>query len=229
MNNRLIRIKDLHKSFTSGDAELPVLEGINLDIEQYKMLAIIGASGVGKSTFLHLLGALDHPTSGHIYYQDEDIYAWDDKRLATFRNQTLGFIFQFHHLLPEFTALENVMMPLLIHKLAKDKALLKANKLLTEVGLQKRTTHRPGELSGGEQQRVAIARALVNDPQLVLADEPTGNLDSKTGDEVYHLLQELNKRKKITLIYVTHNESLARRADRIIRLVDGKIAQASLD
>lgn len=226
MSNFLIRIKKLCKSYTSGGAELPILKGINLDIEQYKMLALVGASGVGKSTFLHLLGALDHPTSGHIYYQDEDIYGWNDDKLAAFRNQTLGFIFQFHHLLPEFTALENVMLPLLIRKLPRDVAQVKANRLLTEVGLQKRASHRPGELSGGEQQRVAIARALVNDPQLVLADEPTGNLDSKTGDEVYHLLQELNQRKKITLIYVTHNESLARRADRIIRLVDGKIAQA---
>jgi lipoprotein-releasing system ATP-binding protein len=224
MSNCLIRVRDLHKSFISGDTQLPVLKGINLDIKQYEMLAIVGASGVGKSTFLHLLGALDRPTSGNVYYRDEDLFTWDDDRLAAFRNQTLGFVFQFHHLLPEFTALENVALPLLIHKLPKDAARARAEELLAEVGLKRRITHRPGELSGGEQQRVAIARALVNNPQLVLADEPTGNLDSKTGEEVYHLLQELNQRKKITLVYVTHNESLARRADRTIRLVDGRIA-----
>ncbi len=224
MSECLIRVKDLHKSFISGKSELSVLNNINLDIRQHEMLAIIGASGVGKSTFLHILGALDHPTSGHIYYQDEDLFALNGEQLAKFRNKTLGFVFQFHHLLPEFSALENVMMPLLIQKTPRPQAQVRAGELLAEVGLAPRASHRPGELSGGEQQRVAIARALVNNPQLLLADEPTGNLDSKTGDEVFGLLRELNRRKQLTLIYVTHNESLARRADRIIRLVDGRIA-----
>ncbi len=225
MSECLIRTRDLNKSFMSGKSELSVLSEINLDIQQHEMLAIIGASGVGKSTLLHILGVLDHPTSGHIYYKHEDLSRWDAARLAVFRNKTLGFVFQFHHLLPEFTALENVMLPMLIQKTPKPAAQVRARGLLAEVDLEQRATHRPGELSGGEQQRVAIARALANNPQLLLADEPTGNLDSKTGDEVFGLLQELNQQKKMTLIYVTHNETLAHRADRIIRLVDGKIVE----
>jgi lipoprotein-releasing system ATP-binding protein len=226
MSECLIRVKGLHKSFINANIKLEVLRGINLDIRDSEVLALVGASGVGKSTLLHILGALDKPTSGQVYFRNEDLFAWNDKQLAVFRNKTLGFVFQFHHLLPEFSALENVMLPLLIQKASKDIAQVRAKELLAEVGLEQRATHRPGELSGGEQQRVAIARALVNNPQVILADEPTGNLDSKTGEDVYHLLRELNRRKKITLIYVTHNESLARRADRVIRLVDGGIAQA---
>jgi len=209
----------------SGPAELPVLNGINLDIRRGEMLAIVGASGVGKSTFLHILGALDRPTSGRILYGSNDVFALDANQVARFRNEHVGFVFQFHHLLPEFSALENVMMPALIRKMDGDKAEEMATKILNDVGLAGRLYHRPGELSGGEQQRVAVARALVLGPDVVLADEPTGNLDIHTGEAVHDLLLSINKRKRITFVIVTHNDKLAMRADRVLRMTEGKLIQ----
>ncbi|NWF52024.1 MAG: ABC transporter ATP-binding protein [Nitrospirae bacterium] len=225
----LIEIVQLKKSFATDAGELPVLKGINLSIKEGEMVGIIGASGVGKSTFLHILGALDRPTSGKVFYDGVDIFTLNEDSLALFRNRMIGFVFQFHHLLPEFTALENVMMPGLISIRreatgAKRKEIKKkAEKLLDEMGLSERKGHRPGELSGGEQQRVAVARALMLDPKVVLADEPTGNLDTPTGEEIFNLLINLNKEKGITFVIVTHNESLSSRCHRVLKMVDGKI------
>ena len=185
-------------------------------------IALVGASGAGKSTLLHILGTIDRPTSGTVLFGGEDVFRRNDAALAAFRNSAIGFVFQFHHLLPEFSALENAMMPALIGGMRKGAAEAVATELLRDVGLSHRLTHRPGELSGGEQQRVAIARALVLSPQLLLADEPTGNLDMKTSDEVHELLADIHRRKGITLIIVTHNERLAARMARTIRMVDGK-------
>jgi lipoprotein-releasing system ATP-binding protein len=203
--------------------QLPVLTGIDLDIMQGEMLAIVGASGVGKSTLLHILGTLDRPTSGRILYGNSDVFALDANQIARFRNEHVGFVFQFHHLLPEFTALENVMMPALIRKMDRDKAVEMAALILDDVGLGGRIHHRPGELSGGEQQRVAVARALMLGPDVVLADEPTGNLDSHTGEAVHDLLLSINKQKNITFVIVTHNDKLAVRADRVLRMTEGRL------
>jgi lipoprotein-releasing system ATP-binding protein len=189
------------------------------------MLAIVGASGVGKSTFLHIVGGLEKPTSGSVRYGDVDVYSLPSDGLARFRNRRVGFVFQFHHLLPEFTALENVMMPALIRSTDREEAARLASKLLAEVGLGARVHHRPGELSGGEQQRVAVARALVLGPDVVLADEPTGNLDTHTGEAVHELLQHMNREKGITFIIVTHNDHLARCADRVFRMSEGALAR----
>ena len=207
----------------SGPVSLAVLDSIDLVIQKGEMLAIVGASGVGKSTLLHILGALDRPTSGTVLYGDLDIFAMDNDRLARFRNERVGFVFQFHHLLPEFTAIENVMMPALIRRIDRDDAVARATTMLNDVGLGARLHHRPGELSGGEQQRVAVARALILNPDVVLADEPTGNLDLHTGEAVHDLLLDINKQKGITFIIVTHNDKLALRADRVLRMVDGKL------
>jgi lipoprotein-releasing system ATP-binding protein len=185
------------------------------------MLAIVGASGAGKSTFLHVIGGLERPTSGSVRYGDLDVYAMPPDRVARFRNERVGFVFQFHHLLPEFTALENVLLPCLIRNWERGKAEETAASLLAAVGLQGRLHHRPGELSGGEQQRVAVARALVLGPDVVLADEPTGNLDAHTGEAVHELLQKLNRETGTTFLIVTHNEKLARRADRVLQMADG--------
>jgi lipoprotein-releasing system ATP-binding protein len=185
----------------------------------------VGASGVGKSTLLHILGTLDRPTSGKVYFGGVDIFQLKDHELAEFRNRNIGFLFQFHHLLGEFTALENVMMPLLIGRVGKEEAARDAKGILEAVGLGARFSHKPGELSGGEQQRVAIARALVHHPDLVLADEPTGNLDSQTSASIYELLRRLNEERGQTFIIVTHNSHLADQMDRVIRLVDGKVYQ----
>jgi lipoprotein-releasing system ATP-binding protein len=203
--------------------ELKVLDGIDLDIGRGEMLAIVGASGVGKSTFLHILGGLDHPTSGKVLYGATDIFAMDSDGIARFRNEHVGFVFQFHHLLPEFSALENVMMPALIRGTRRDVAADKAAKILADVGLGGRTDHRPGELSGGEQQRVAVARALMLEPDIVLADEPTGNLDAHTGEAVHDLLKTINKERGVTFVIVTHNDKLAIRADRILRMTEGRL------
>ncbi len=203
--------------------QLPVLNGIDLDIRKGEMLAIVGASGVGKSTFLHILGALDRPTSGKVFYGSSDIFALDANQIAKFRNEHVGFVFQFHHLLPEFSALENVLMPALIRREDRVEAVEKATAILSDVGLSGRLHHRPGELSGGEQQRVAVARALMLGPDVVLADEPTGNLDTHTGEAVHDLLLSINKRKNITFIIVTHNDKLAVRADRVLRMIEGKL------
>ncbi len=189
------------------------------------MLAIVGASGVGKSTFLHTVGGLERPTSGSVLYGDIDVYSLPSERIARFRNERVGFVFQFHHLLPEFTALENVMMPALIRGDDRDKAASIATALLGDVGLAGRVQHRPGELSGGEQQRVAVARALVLNPGVVLADEPTGNLDTHTGEAVHDLIKKLNRERGTTFIIVTHNDRLAVRADRIFRMADGLLTR----
>jgi lipoprotein-releasing system ATP-binding protein len=202
--------------------ELPVLRGIDIAVEVGEIVSIVGDSGVGKSTLLNLMGALDRPTGGTVLYEGQDIFKLTDRELARFRNQELGFVFQFHHLLPEFSAIENVMMPALITGKKKEEARETAAELLGRVGLTGRQQHKPSELSGGEQQRVAVARALVNDPKVVLADEPTGNLDRKTSEGIHDLLWELNERANQTFIIATHNESLAQRCDRIIELADGK-------
>jgi len=227
----LVEAVEIKKSFQTEAGELQVLKGINLSIKEGEMVGIVGASGVGKSTLLHILGALDSPTSGEVFYSSTNIFSLDGKSLASFRNKTIGFVFQFHHLLPEFTAFENVMMPGLIQKsAAKDgknykEIYKKTEELLNEMGLSERKTHRPGELSGGEQQRVAVARALILEPKIVLADEPTGNLDAITGEELFNILVNLNKEKGITFVIVTHNESLSKRCHRLLRMVDGRIAE----
>lgn len=218
-----IRIQKISKTFQIGREILRVLKDINLDIRQQEMLSVVGASGAGKSTLMHLLGALDRPSGGSIFYGNQDIFSLGDAELAKFRNTSIGFVFQFHHLLPEFTAAENVMMPLFIHGINRADALKKAEAALSDVGLQARMQHKPGELSGGEQQRVAIARAIVNDPAVVLADEPTGNLDTKTGEAVSAVLHRLNQEKGMVIVLVTHNEQLAQTADRVIHLSDGEI------
>lgn len=221
--NNLIRVADLYKSYYDGLTELPVLKGVDLQVKKAEIIAIVGASGVGKSTLLHLLGGLDRPTEGTIFYEGEDIFALNDQELDRFRNEEIGYVFQFHHLLPEFTALENVAMPGLIARQKFDVAQDRAKELLEYVGLGERLEHRPSELSGGERQRVAIARALVNQPKVVLADEPTGNLDQKTSEAVHDLLWTLSDQFNQTFIIVTHNQTLAQRADRLIQLVDGQV------
>jgi lipoprotein-releasing system ATP-binding protein len=228
----MIEIKDLKKSFRTDAGDIHVLRGIDLSIKAGEMVGIIGASGVGKSTLLHILGALDKPTAGNVFYGGTDVFSLDRNSLASFRNTTIGFVFQFHHLLPEFSALENVMMPGLIgmgtkgqgaEVLSYGEIKNKAEYLLNGMGLSERKKHRPGELSGGEQQRVAVARALILEPKVVLADEPTGNLDTKTGEELFNIFVDLNKDKKMTFIIVTHNESLSNRCHRSLRMVDGRL------
>ena len=221
----MIDIQQLRKNFRSGDETLHILAGINLHVAKGEMLAIVGASGVGKSTFLHIVGGLEKPTSGSVRYGEIDVYSLPSDRVAKFRNERVGFVFQFHHLLPEFTALENVMLPGLIRNMDREQAMGLAASLLGEVGLGERIHHRPGELSGGEQQRVAVARALVLRPDVVLADEPTGNLDTHTGEAVHELLKKLNREKGITFIIVTHNDHLARRADRVFRMAEGNLSR----
>jgi len=219
----LLTAHDLSKTYVNGPNRVEVLKSISLDIKAGTTTALVGASGAGKSTLLQLLGALDRPSSGTVHFQEENIFGKNDRELAVFRNKRIGFVFQFHHLLPEFTALENVMMPALIARTPRPEASATAAALLADVGLGHRLSHRPGELSGGEQQRVAIARALVQSPQLLLADEPTGNLDMKTSDEVHALLSNLQHTRNLTLIIVTHNERLAAVMERTIRLVDGRL------
>ena len=207
----------------TGQVSLHVLNGIDLSIKKGEVLAIVGASGVGKSTFLHILGGLDRPTSGKVLYGNVDVFTLDANRIARFRNEHVGFVFQFHHLLPEFSALENVMMPALIRGMNREQAGDSAAQMLNDVGLGGRLLHRPGEMSGGEQQRVAVARALMLSPDVVLADEPTGNLDVHTGEAVHDLLLSINKLKHITFVIVTHNDKLAIRADRVLRLTEGRL------
>ena len=227
----LIETSQLRKSFITKAGELHVLKGIDLSIKEGEMVSIVGASGVGKSTLLHILGALDKPTSGKVLYNGADIFSLDEDSLASFRNKTVGFVFQFHHLLPEFTAIENVMMPGLILRSKKSEVRSqyqeiynRAERLLAEMGLSERKGHRPGELSGGEQQRVAVARALILEPKIVLADEPTGNLDTAMGEDLFNLLINFNKEKGLTFVIVTHNESLSKRCHRTIRMIDGRIS-----
>ena len=227
--SELIKVENLHKSYynhspTVSTVGLPVLKGIDMVVEAGEIIAVIGASGVGKSTLLNILGALDRPTSGRVFYSGQEIFQLNDNKLAIFRNQEIGFVFQFHHLLPEFTALENVAMPTRIARIPQKEAYAKAQELLEQVGLADRLTHKPAKLSGGECQRVALARALVNNPRVVLADEPTGNLDRKTSEAMHDLIWRLNDTFNQTFIIATHNLSLAQRTDRLIHLVDGRVS-----
>ncbi len=220
----MIALRNLSKEYVDGPRVVRVLSGLDLEIDKGKRVAIVGESGVGKSTLLHILGTLDRPTGGEVWFDGENLTRKSDRELAHFRNREVGFIFQFHHLLPDFSALENVMMPALIAGTSTDAARRRATQLLERVGLAERLTHRPGELSGGEQQRVAVARALVQEPRAVLADEPTGNLDPTTGEGVQNLLLELNREHDITLVVVTHSATLAGAMDRTLRLRAGRIA-----
>ncbi|MBW6518653.1 MAG: ABC transporter ATP-binding protein [ANME-2 cluster archaeon] len=219
----IIQIKNLTKIFGDG-VEIKAIDGVDLNIERGEFLAIVGPSGSGKSTLLNQIGILDTPTSGTILLDGVDVTKMSDKQRSMTRNKQLGFIFQYHHLLPDFNALENAMMPLLISGVRSSKAREVASKMLHEVGLGDRMDHRPNQLSGGQNQRVAIARALVNNPSIVIGDEPTGNLDSKASESIYELLRKLNREHNQTFILVTHDERMAEKTDRIIRLVDGRIA-----
>jgi lipoprotein-releasing system ATP-binding protein len=218
-----LQVQGLKKVFIKENARIFALKGIDLTVEQGEMLVIVGPSGAGKTTLLHILGTLDRPSEGKVMYRQEDVFSRSEGGLAALRNREIGFIFQFHNLLPEFNALENVMMPALIQGAAKKEARAMAAEVLREVGLKDRMGHKPGELSGGEQQRVAVARALILRPALLLADEPTGNLDSATGERVMQLIFSLNRERGVTLILVTHNESLAGRFPRQITLADGRV------
>lgn len=219
----LVDVEQVSKRFLHEGREVPVLREIDLSIREGEMLSVVGPSGAGKSTLLHLLGTLDLPTGGKIRYEGDDVTRYSSARLAEFRNRSIGFVFQFHHLLPEFTALENVMLPGLIRGEARETMRKHATDLLEEVGLAARVTHRPGELSGGEQQRVALARALVMNPKLVLADEPTGNLDTKTSDAIHTLFFGLNQNRGTTFLVVTHSPDLAQQMPRIVHMEDGRI------
>ena len=221
--NHLVEARGIEKSFYVPAGELKILRGVDIFLREAEVVGIVGASGVGKSTFLHILGTLDRPTAGRVFYGGTDVFSMDTASLSSFRNRTIGFVFQFHHLLPEFTALENVMMPGLISPQEPDELKGRAEKILSELGVAERKHHRPGELSGGEQQRVAVARALILNPKVVLADEPTGNLDTITGEDLFNLLLRLNEERGITFVIVTHNESLSRRCNRVLRMVDGKL------
>ncbi len=205
--------------------EVTVLGGVDLEIERGQTLAIVGASGVGKSTLLHIIGALDRPTKGSVTFGGLDVFSLNDKALAQFRNRKIGFVFQFHHLLPEFNSLENTMMPALIARMGKREANSRATAILEQVGLRDRILHKPGELSGGEQQRVALARALSLQPEVLLADEPTGNLDEKTGDRIIALLLDLNRERGLTTIVVTHNMAIADRMNRRLTIVNGVVEE----
>ncbi|MBN2000275.1 ABC transporter ATP-binding protein [candidate division KSB1 bacterium] len=223
-NNYILKTFDLHKSYLMGRGlRLHVLKGIYLEAREGEIIAVMGPSGVGKSTLLHLIGALDRPSAGTIQIDHTDLASFNDMELAQFRNKTIGFVFQAHHLLPEFSAVENVMIPGMIAGQQRAELQERALQLLLEVGLEDRTEHRPNELSGGEQQRVAVARALLNQPRLLLADEPSGNLDKHTADALHTLLWQLSRLYNTTLIIVTHNPDLAKQADRIIELEDGRI------
>ncbi len=223
--SELLRAEGLRKTFRTGDGSIEVLRGVDLAVGAGERLAVVGASGVGKSTLLHILGTLDRPNSGTLSFRGEDLLAKDGRSLAAFRNQSLGFVFQFHHLLPEFNAVENVMMPGLIGGRGFAEMRLRAVHLLEEVGLEHRIRHPVGKLSGGERQRVAVARALVLDPALVLADEPTGNLDPKTGDQVLNLLLEMNRIHGTALVVVTHSPQLAAELGRVVALTDGYLGE----
>jgi len=221
----ILRVESLHKRFRMGDKEVHVLRGIDFSIWPRETVAILGASGVGKTTFLHLLGALDRPTSGRILYRGRDLANMTESDLAAFRNRRVGFVFQFHYLLSDFTASENVQIPVLIGGQTRRQARERAEALLRDLGLGDRLDHRPGNLSGGEQQRVAVARALANGPEILLADEPTGNLDTATAGSVEDLLIGLRERHGVTLVVATHNPRFAKRLDRQVHMVDGRLVE----
>ena len=228
MSAPFLQVSALHKSFATGEGTIEVLRGVDLEVAEGERLAILGQSGVGKSTLLHLLGTLDHPSAGRVLFQGKDIFEKSPNELSRFRGESLGFVFQFHHLLPEFSALENVMMPGLLRGMAFAAMRERAGQILREVDLGHRLEHPVGKLSGGERQRVAVARALVLDPQLVLADEPTGNLDPGTGERVADILFELNERRGTALVVVTHNSALAGRLGRAVTLVNGRLEQVPM-
>jgi lipoprotein-releasing system ATP-binding protein len=219
----LLEVIDVCKGFTKGTTWLDVLKGVTFEVGGGEMVAVVGPSGSGKSTLLHLIGALEHPERGTIRFDGQDVFQLSEPEQAAFRNRHIGFIFQFHHLLPELTAAENIMLPGLIARRERRDVYGEATELLATMGLAERMEHRPGELSGGEQQRVAIARALMNHPDLVLADEPTGNLDRQSGEAIQGLLRSLNQERRQTFIVVTHNEAFAKALDRTVRLIDGKL------
>lgn len=217
----LITVRSLCKSFTNGGASIDILKDLDFDLSAGESVAIMGASGIGKSTLLHIVGTLDRPDSGKLLFRGEDVFSYDDLKLARFRNQSVGFVFQFHHLLPEFSAVENAMMPALINGTSRPEAIQVAEEILVRVGLKDRLHYRVGKLSGGEQQRVALARALVLKPAVLLADEPTGNLDKSNSEHVHSLLMELNQEFSMTLVVVTHNSELASFMSRRVTIVDG--------
>ncbi|MFA5515955.1 MAG: ABC transporter ATP-binding protein [Desulfuromonadales bacterium] len=219
----MIQIRGLTKNFVSGERRVEVLSGIDLEVARGERVGIVGSSGAGKTTLMHILGALDRPSGGQVLLEGTELFTLRGPDLDAFRNRTVGFVFQFHQLLPEFSALENVMMPALIARQKPRAAAERAEELLREVGLAHRLSHKPGELSGGEQQRVAIARSLIMSPRLLLADEPTGNLDSRTSEDIYRLLQDVHQKHALTMVVVTHSEMLASRLDRIVHMEDGRI------
>ncbi|MDT8440417.1 MAG: ABC transporter ATP-binding protein [Desulfuromonadales bacterium] len=220
----MIEVLDLTRKFQTGRGEIEVLRGVSFEIRAAERIAVVGASGAGKTTLMHLLGGLDRPSRGSVAFEGKDIYRFSAAELDGFRNRTIGFVFQFHQLLPEFSALENVMMPVLVGRGSRAEARNRAEALLTSVGLAHRASHKPGQLSGGEQQRVAIARALIMAPRLLLADEPTGNLDSATSAEILDLLDRLHAEHGLTMVMVTHSSQVAERMDRTLRMVDGHLA-----
>ncbi len=224
-NKNIIQARGIIKTFELGPERVDVLKGVDLTVQSGEMVAITGPSGSGKSTLLHILGTLDRPTAGSVSLNNTDLNSLSENRLAELRNRTLGFVFQFHHLLPEFTVLENVAMPLLIAGTNAKTAYTRSQKAVDEIGLSHRLSHKPSELSGGEKQRVAVARALINEPLLVLVDEPTGNLDTTTAHSLMELLKDLNRHKGITFLIVTHNEKVARIARRRFKLIDGRLLQ----
>ncbi|KPJ54478.1 hypothetical protein AMJ39_00160 [candidate division TA06 bacterium DG_24] len=219
----ILEARGLHKVYGRGPGSLHVLHGIDLLIDTGEVVIVIGPSGAGKSTLLHILGGLDRPTRGQVMFDGADLFRRSAQELARVRNRSVGFVFQFHHLLPEFTALENVLLPMLIAGESRSGAVGRATELLEAVGLGARVTHRPNELSAGEKQRVAVARALVNRPKIVLADEPSGNLDRATGEMLYDLIMKLKSEYDTTFVIVTHDETLEDKATKVVRLVDGKI------
>jgi len=221
----MLEVNNIHKIFKNGKKSLPVLKGVDLNIKKGEFVAIVGPSGAGKSTLLHILGGLDFPSQGQVIFQGEDIYSLGDSAISRLRNQQVGFVFQFYHLLSEFTVLENVLMPALINLEPKTQNLRPNNaiKLLEQVGLAERVDHFPSQLSGGERQKAAIVRGLINKPNLLLCDEPTGNLDSKAGNDIIGLIKKANTQDKMTVVLVTHNLELAKAADRIYHLSDGKL------
>lgn len=226
MSNSILRVSDLKKTYSKNGVEINVIKGIDIDIYEGDLITIMGPSGAGKSTFLHILGTLDKPSEGDIFFRDRNVKGFSEDEESRFRNEKVGFVFQFYHLLQDFNVIENIMMPLLIRRLSQGEAISRAESFLDIMGLTHRRDHKPGELSGGEQQRVAIARALVNKPEIILADEPTGNLDRKTGKEVLDYLLSINERLSSTLILVTHDPEIGSIGERKLKMVDGELFSA---